>query len=91
MSTLKGAQDVIVSGDARFGEVDSPAGASYVLFTDADAQAVVAQPGRYDAVLAVAASGVDEEELASRFDGALAERVERLEPRVAELERRPSQ
>lgn len=45
MPTLKGAQDVVVSGNARFGEVDNPAGASDVLFTDAAAQAVVAQPG----------------------------------------------
>jgi putative ABC transport system permease protein len=69
--TLQGPQDVTVAGIARFGQVDSPAGASYVLFTDEAAQSLVAEEGRYDAVLAVAVAGVDEEELASRVDGAL--------------------
>ena len=69
--TLQGVQDVTVSGIARFGEVDSPAGASYVLFTDEAAQSLVAEPGRYDAVLARAAAGVDEETLTDRIDGVL--------------------
>ena len=69
--TLRGPQDVTVAGIARFGQVDSPAGASYVLFTDEAAQSLVAEAGRYDAVLAVADEGVGEEELTSRIDSAL--------------------
>ena len=76
--TLAGRQELTLSGIARFGEVDSPAGASYVLFTDAAAQSLVAEPGRYDAITAVAAAGVGEEELVARIDGALPDGTEVL-------------
>jgi putative ABC transport system permease protein len=76
--TVSGSHEVTVSGIARFGEVDSPAGASYVLFTDEAAQSLVAEPGRFDAVTAVAAPGVGEEELATRIQAALPDTAEAL-------------
>ena len=76
--TVSGSHEVTVTGIARFGEVDSPAGASYVLFTDEAAQELVAEPGRFDAVTAVAEQGVGEEELASRIQAALPDTAEAL-------------
>jgi putative ABC transport system permease protein len=61
--TRTGAHDVTVVGVARFGQVDSPGGASLVVFPSEDAQAWVAEPGRFDAIQVVAADGVSEEAL----------------------------
>lgn len=69
--TQRGVQEVTISGVARFGQVDSPAGASYVLFTSAAAQELVAEPGTFDAIVAVATDGVSEDALVERIEVAV--------------------
>jgi putative ABC transport system permease protein len=60
-------QQLMLSGIAKFGNADSPGGASYVLFTTAAAQRIVAEPGKFDSVAAVADPGVSQRELADRI------------------------
>jgi putative ABC transport system permease protein len=60
-------QHLQLAGIAKFGDADSPGGASYVLFTTAAAQRLVAEPGKFDSVAAVADQGVSQQELASRI------------------------
>ncbi len=56
-----------VSGIATFGDADSPGGASYGLFTMETAQALVAEPGMFDAVQVVADEGVSQQEITDRL------------------------
>ena len=67
---------VRVSGIAKFGDADSPGGASFVLFTTAAAQRLVAEPGKFDAISVVAADGVSQREVADRIAAALPDGVE---------------
>ncbi|HVE63642.1 MAG TPA: FtsX-like permease family protein [Mycobacteriales bacterium] len=70
--------DVTVVGIARFGAADSPLGASYALFTDEVAQRLTGEPGRYDAVVAVADESVSEKELQRRISAVTPAGVEVL-------------
>ena len=60
-------QRVKVSGIAKFGEADSPGGASFVLFTTPAAQRLVAEPGKFDAVSVVAEGGLSQREITERI------------------------
>jgi putative ABC transport system permease protein len=60
-------QQVRISGIAKFGEADSPGGASFVLFTTPTAQRLVAEPGRFDAVSVVAENGLSQGEITDRI------------------------
>ncbi|HWC10434.1 MAG TPA: FtsX-like permease family protein [Acidimicrobiales bacterium] len=60
-------QRVEVVGIAKFGEADSPGGASFVLFTTPAAQRLVAEPGKFDAVSVVAEEGVSQREISERI------------------------
>ena len=60
-------QQVRIAGIAKFGEADSPGGASFVLFTTAAAQRLVAEPGRFDSVSVVAEDGVSQRQVADRI------------------------
>ncbi len=71
-------QQLMLSGIAKFGDADSPGGASYVLFTTAAAQRLVAEPGKFDGVGAVADQGVSQRELADRIDAVVPAGVEVL-------------
>jgi putative ABC transport system permease protein len=62
---------VRISGVARFGDADSPGGASVVAFRTSVAQRLVAAPGRYDSINLVAAPGVSQGELVHRVSAAL--------------------
>ncbi|MDQ2750433.1 MAG: FtsX-like permease family protein [Actinomycetota bacterium] len=62
---------VRISGIARFGNADSPGGASVVAFRTAVAQQLVAEPGKYDTINLVAAPGVSQSELVHRVSAAL--------------------
>jgi putative ABC transport system permease protein len=64
-------QRVKVVGVARFGSTDSPGGASVVAFRTDVAQRLVAEPGKYDGIEAVAAGGVSQQELARRVSAVL--------------------
>ena len=69
--TSAGPIPVRIAGIAKFGEADSPGGASFAMFTLPAAQRYVAQPGKLDAVAAVAANGVSEGELVDRIRAVL--------------------
>jgi putative ABC transport system permease protein len=62
----KGApREFTVSGIARFGELDSPAGATAILFTDTTAAEMLAAPGRANAIAVTADDGVSQTALAA--------------------------
>ncbi|MEP7115400.1 MAG: FtsX-like permease family protein, partial [Ilumatobacteraceae bacterium] len=65
--TKQGSQEFTVAGIATFGDADSMGGASAVLFDSTTAQALVAEPGRVDAVAVVAAEGVSEQQVSDNI------------------------
>src|SRR3954470_11256167 len=69
--TAAGPVQVRVVGIVKFGEENSPGGASFALLTLDSAQRYVAKPGELDSIPVVGASGVSQRELASRIDKAL--------------------
>jgi putative ABC transport system permease protein len=73
-----GPQRVRIAGIARFGTADSPGGATVVAFRTPVAQRLVAEPGKYDAIDLVAASGVSQTELVKRLSAVLPSGTEAL-------------
>ncbi len=69
--TKQGPFPVRVVGVATFGGADSPGGTNYVLFTFADAQDQLAEPGQVDGIKVAAGPGLSQVELAARLDAAL--------------------
>jgi putative ABC transport system permease protein len=69
--TQAGPISVRVVGIAKFGELDSPGGASFASFTLPAAERYITAPGKLDAVAVVADDGVSERELVSRIEPAL--------------------
>src|SRR5262245_59670145 len=65
-------QPYTISGIARFGSADSPAGASVVLFTPAQAQRVAHADNEFTSISVVADPGVSQEELKARLEQTLA-------------------
>jgi putative ABC transport system permease protein len=65
-----------LAGIVKFGTADSPGGASFVLFTNATAQRLVAEPGRFDSISVVAGDGVAQAELRRRIAAVLPEGTE---------------
>jgi putative ABC transport system permease protein len=65
-----------ISGTVRFGDADSAAGATSVLFTDATAQAVLASPGRIDGIAFTARPGVSQATLSRRLAAVTGDRAE---------------
>ena len=74
--TQRAPREFTISGIATFGEADSPAGATAVLFTDAAAEELLASPGQADAIAVTADDGVNARDLAARVQGAVGDRVE---------------
>lgn len=64
-------QRVRISGIARFGNADSPGGATTVMFNQATAQRLVAEPGKFDSIDVVANNGISQTELARRVSAVL--------------------
>ncbi len=56
--------DFELVGIARFGNADSPGGASYALWTTDEAQRLVGEPGKFDSIGVVADQGVSQTEVA---------------------------
>jgi putative ABC transport system permease protein len=69
--TQAGPQQFTISGIARFGNVDSPLGATLAVFDTPTAQQVLGLPGKYSDIAAAAEPGVSQEELAQRVQAAL--------------------
>ena len=59
-------QQMKIVGIARFGDADSPAGATCVVFTQGAAQRLVGEVGKYDEITMVAADGVSQQTLTDR-------------------------
>jgi putative ABC transport system permease protein len=64
IQTGRASAEYDLVGIARFGNADSPGGATYALWTTAEAQRLVGQPGKYDSIGVVADSGVSQTEVA---------------------------
>ena len=71
-----GAEPVNVSGIVKFGELDSPGGASFVLFTDETAQRVLTSPGTYHGISVIGEDGVTQEALRDRIAAVLPDTAE---------------
>lgn len=65
--TLQTPKEHRITGIGKFGTVDSPGGATVVLFTEAEAQRVAGVPGQFDIVSVVGANGVSQAVLAERI------------------------
>ena len=62
-----GAHPVTIAGIAKFGNANSPGGASFVLFTMDSAQRLVGEPGKFDGISVVAQPGISQQEIAQRI------------------------
>src|SRR6266540_4094447 len=67
----KGPQRLRIVGIVRFGTADSIASGNGVLFTQAAAQRLIAEPGKFDDIGVVADQGVSQEQLRDRLAAAL--------------------
>ncbi len=74
--TKDGSAPGRVSGIVRFGSVDSPGAVPVVLFGKADAQRLLGEPDRIDAVMVRASEGVSPATLEKRIGAALPEGIE---------------
>ena len=70
--TASGVSSAEIVGVARFGDSDSPAGASVTLFDNDTAQALLAGPGEVDQVSVLAEPGVSQERARDAVAAALA-------------------
>ncbi|HMJ78908.1 MAG TPA: ABC transporter permease, partial [Iamia sp.] len=66
--TPTGTLSPTVVGFVTFAGEDSPGGASLVMFSPDEAQSVLTEPGRVDAIKVVAQDGIDQATLADRID-----------------------
>ena len=66
-SCRAGRRTCTIAGIAKFGDADSPGGASFVLFTTGRRAAAVAEPGKFDSILVVADDGISQNELVDRI------------------------
>ena len=71
-----GVEPVTVVGITKFGELDSPGGASFVGFTQATAERVITAPGEFNGVVVVGEEGLSQTELRDRIDAALGDEAE---------------
>jgi putative ABC transport system permease protein len=69
--TQQAPREFTISGIARFGTADSPAGATVALFDLPTAQELLAEPGKFDAIAIVASEGVTQEQLKENLEAAL--------------------
>ena len=76
--TKSGPIAVEVVGIARFGDADSPGGATFAMFTQEAAERYVAEPGQVDSIAVAADDGVSQEEVRDRLVAALSDDVEVL-------------
>lgn len=71
VTTKSGPRSFTVTGIATLGRGDASAGTTAALFTDATAQALLAEPGLVDGFVAAGDSGIGQGELAARIGAAL--------------------
>ena len=78
VSSQGGSRQFPLVGVVKFGDVDSPGGATFALFDTATAESFVGQPGMVDNIVAKGDGSISEEELAARVQQAMPEGVEVL-------------
>jgi putative ABC transport system permease protein len=88
--TKAGAIEVTIVGIARFGDSDSPGGATYALFTQAASEKYLAEPGKADAIGVVATEGVSQKDLVERITPVLPEGAEAVTGEVVIEEQQDS-
>ena len=71
-----GVEEFTVSGIATFGEIDNFAGAPALLFTTAEAQRLLGEPGQFDWITVAAVDGVTQQQLVDALTPSLPEGVE---------------
>jgi putative ABC transport system permease protein len=71
IASTTGAREFNLVGNARFGDADSPGGATFSLFDLPTAQEFVGKPGFLDAIQVQGDGTLSDEELASRIEDAL--------------------
>lgn len=67
---------VTISGIARFGSADSPAGASFTMFTLHAAQDLFGAPGKLTSVTVVGADGISQNELRDRIKAQMSPQID---------------
>jgi putative ABC transport system permease protein len=65
--TQRGADEYTIVGIAKFGDADSPAGASVTLFTEPEAQAIADANGQFDDIAVVGDGSVSQDVLRNRI------------------------
>lgn len=78
VSARGGVADYTLVGIARFGTADSPAGASFVLWTTPAAQRLVGEEGRFQDIAVVADDGLSEDDVVASLKESLPDDVEVL-------------
>src|SRR5918994_4277075 len=68
VQTQQGSGEYELVGIARFGTADSPGGSNWGMWTTAEAQELVGQEGRYNAIGVVADEGVSQDEVVAAVD-----------------------
>ena len=71
--TQNGHEEFELTAIVTFGTADSPAGASVALVDIAAAQRLIAEPGKFDAVVVVAEDGTTQEEVRADLEATLAD------------------
>jgi putative ABC transport system permease protein len=71
IQTGAASEDFELVGIARFGNADSPGGATYALWTTEEAQRLVGEPGKFDSIGVVADQGVSQTEVARSIEDQL--------------------
>ena len=66
-----GPQQFRVAGIVKFGEVSSPGGATFAIFTTEASHRLLGEPGKLDSVSVVADDGISQEEIVDRISRAL--------------------
>ena len=74
--TASAPTDFTVSGIAKFGQVDSPAGAAYVLLDQPEAERLLAQPGKVESIGVLADDSVSQGEITNSIAAALPKNLE---------------
>ncbi|MGH2684294.1 MAG: ABC transporter permease, partial [Actinomycetota bacterium] len=70
--TKEGPHELTLVGTATYGDIDGIPGSTLVATTDATAQALFAEPGRYDVALVAAADDITAADLKARLDLSIA-------------------
>ena len=70
--TMAGPHELVLVGTATYGEVDGLPGSTLVATDDPTAQALFAEPGRYDVIVVAGDDGVTAAELAARVGAEVA-------------------